>query len=151
LIYYVIIAAIVAADQVVKHMIASGMTPGESVPVIDGILNISYIRNTGAAFSAFSSHTWMLIVITSVLMAVGLVYVTRHRKDRNRMLMTALAVIIGGGAGNLIDRIVNGYVVDFIQVGAWPVFNIADISVCTGCGLLCIYIIFIDGRKHGRR
>ena len=151
MVYYLIIIAIIAADQLVKHIVATSMVLGQSIPVAGGLFNITYIQNSGAAFSFLESHSMLIIVVTSVLIAVGLVYVTRHLHDRKKFFMISLAIIIGGGSGNLIDRIVNGQVTDFIDFKVWPIFNVADICVCVGCILLCIYVIFIDGRNHAKK
>ena len=64
-------------------------------------------------------------------------------------MMTSVALIAGGGIGNLIDRALLGYVVDYLDFRVFPIFNLADICVCTGCGLLILYVLFIDGKQNG--
>ena len=144
MVYYFIIAAAAAADRRLKYLVNSNMTPGESKALLGGLVNITYVRNSGAAFSMLQGHRALLIVIPAVLIAVGLVYVTKHLKNRNRFMMTSLSLVIAGGIGNLIDRVATGYVIDYIDFRIWPVFNLADICVTVGCILLCIYVIFMD-------
>lgn len=144
MIYYFIIAAATVFDRLLKYLVDSNMTPGESKSLLGDLVNITYVRNSGAAFSMLQGHRALLIVIPAVLITVGLVYVTKHMKNRNRFMMISLSLVIAGGIGNLIDRIATGYVIDYIDIGVWPVFNLADICVTVGCVLLCIYVIFMD-------
>ena len=90
----------------------------------------------------------LLIGVPALFILVGLVYIFKHRSDRRRILLIAIALIVGGGIGNLIDRISLGYVVDFFDFRVFPIFNIADIFVTIGCALLCVYVLFIDGKKR---
>ena len=85
-------------------------------------------------------------------MTAGAAALFLMRKKLDKLALTAGALVISGGIGNLIDRICYGYVIDFIDFKIWnPIFNIADIAVCAGCGLLIIYLIYFDGREHGKR
>lgn len=120
------------------------MSPGETKPLLGDFVDLTYVRNNGAAFSILQDHRILLIALPAILIAVGLVYVTRHRKDRSNFMLTSLSLVIAGGLGNLIDRVMTGYVIDFIDFRFWPVFNFADICVTVGCVLLCIYVVFLD-------
>jgi signal peptidase II len=120
------------------------MSPGETKPLLGDFVDLTYVRNNGAAFSILQDHRILLIALPALLIAVGLVYVTRHRKDRSNFMLTSLSLVIAGGLGNLIDRVMTGYVIDFIDFRFWPVFNFADICVTVGCVLLCIYVVFLD-------
>ncbi|HWQ79757.1 MAG TPA: signal peptidase II [Anaerovoracaceae bacterium] len=146
--YFIIIAIIVALDQFTKYLIRANMELDSSIPVADGIFNITYIHNSGAAFSMFQNKTEFLIAIQLVVIAGVLVYLIKRRKKDHWCLLLSLSFIAAGGVGNLIDRASNGYVVDFLDFHVWPVFNVADMSVCIGCGLLVIYMFFIETRKN---
>ena len=149
--YYVIIAAIIGADQAVKYLIRANMEPNESFPVIGNILHITHISNSGAAFSLLQGQTAILIIIPAAFIAAILIYILRSQKSGQPLLLTALSLICGGGAGNLIDRVRLGAVVDFIDFRVFPVFNVADICVCCGCGLLFISMFFIGGKSVVKR
>ena len=146
--YYFIIAAIVALDQAVKVATVHFLAAGESIPVIENIFQLTYVRNSGAAFSILQNHRMLLIFLPVVLVASLLLFLIVKGKKEHAVLKTAVAAIIGGGIGNLIDRIIYGYVVDMFDFRVWPVFNIADIAVCTGCGLLLLYVIFFDKKRE---
>lgn len=147
--YFIIIAAIVALDQLTKYLIRSGLELDSTVPLIDGIFHITYIHNSGAAFSMFQNKTGFLIAIQATVITAVMVYLIKRRRKDHWCLLLSLSLIAAGGIGNLIDRAVNGYVVDFLDFHIWPVFNVADISVCTGCGLLALYMFFIEPRRNG--
>lgn len=145
--YFIIIAAVVALDQLTKYLIRANMELDSSVPVIDGIFHITYIHNSGAAFSMFQGKTEFLIAIQVVVIVAVLAYLIKRRRKDHWCLLLALSLIVAGGLGNLIDRAASGYVVDFLDFRVWPVFNAADISVCTGCGLLALYVLVIEPRR----
>lgn len=149
--YYLIIAAIVVLDQIVKKAVTLSMALQESIPVISGIFHITYIRNTGAAFSLMEGFRSLLILIPVLVILVAAGYIFIKRKTAHPLLLTSLACICGGGLGNVIDRAVFGYVVDYLDFRVFPVFNVADIFVCLGCGLLILYILVIDGKHNGKR
>ncbi|MEE3362102.1 MAG: signal peptidase II [Anaerovoracaceae bacterium] len=144
MIYYLIIITLAAIDRVLKYLVNANIPQGGSKFMLGGFIDITNLRNTGAAFSSFTGHRAALIAVTVFCIAVGLVYITRHRKNRSSFLLTSLSLVIAGGIGNLIDRIVQGYVTDYISVGSFPVFNFADICVVIGCVFMCIYVLFLD-------
>lgn len=151
MVYFLLVIAVAVLDQVVKHLVVSFMSLHQSIPVIDGFFHVTYAQNTGAAFSFLQGQRLLLIGLPALLICVGIVYIYKHRKDKRKVLMISVAFIVGGGIGNLIDRISLGYVVDLFDFRVFPIFNVADIFVTAGCALLCIYILFIDGKKHGSR
>jgi signal peptidase II len=146
--YYVVVTLIACLDQIVKALIINQFDLFERVTVLPGILDITHIRNNGAAYNLFSQMPILLIVMPSLVMFAGLVYIGVAHKKSNRLLMLAITMVIGGGLGNLIDRILKGYVVDYLDIHIIPIFNVADIFICFGCGLLFIFLIFIDGKQH---
>lgn len=145
--YLLLIFGAVCLDQGVKYLVSSGMALGDSVPVIDGIFHITLYHNTGAAFSSFEGQRALLIGLPVVLIIAGLVFLWKCR-DKSRGLLIPAAMIVGGGIGNLIDRIATGYVVDMFDFRVFPIFNVADCFVTVGCILLCVYILFFD--KEGK-
>lgn len=117
--------------------------------IIPGVLSYTYAENTGAAFGMLSSNT-VVLAITSLLLAGSLAFVlVRYHKYLSNITRAALALIIAGGIGNMLGRIFNGFVVDFIQVDFvnFAIFNIADICITFGTILLIMAMIFIEMKK----
>lgn len=148
MIYFVIVAGIILLDQIVKKIVVSNMYLGESIPLLEDFFHITYIHNEGAAFSLWEQQWVLLIAFPAIVMIVGLVCLFIKRKTWDKLYLLSIAMICGGGLGNLIDRITHGYVVDMFDFRVFPVFNIADIFICVGCGLMLIYVIFLE-RKNG--
>ena len=148
-IYPVIVAAVIALDQITKYMVRSGMQPGDSIPVLGDWFRILYVRNTGTAFSMFAGNKWITIVLTSVLIIGCLVYVAREARSGSRPVSIMLTFVIAGGLSNMIDRLTLGYVTDMISCWSFAVFNVADIAVTCGCFLTILYMI-IEMRKEGQ-
>lgn len=130
-------------DQVIKFFIERDLRPVEEIPFIDGFLHWEYVQNTGAAFGSFSDNTLLLSIITGIIIFCGIVAII-IKKINNKFLLVTSVMIISGGLGNLIDRIMRGYVVDFICVEFidFPVFNFADILVTCGAFMLIGYLLF---------
>ena len=131
----------VAADQAVKFLVVNTMSLGESEPLLPPLLQLTRVHNYGAAWSSFSGARWLLIILTAVGMGVLawlLVKVVRHPLGQ-----WSLACILGGGIGNLIDRVRLGYVVDMLDTMFmdFPVFNVADVFVV--CGTICALIYYL--------
>ncbi|MDO4486538.1 MAG: signal peptidase II [Bacillota bacterium] len=148
MIYYLIIVGILIFDRVVKYLVSSGMAVGETIPLIENVFHITYVQNRGAAFSMWEQQWIVLILLPAVVMLAGIVLIFIKRNTWSRFYLISAAFICGGGLGNLIDRITQGYVVDLFDFRVFPVFNIADIFICAGCGLLLLYVVFFE-RKHG--
>ena len=146
--YFIIIALVVAFDQLTKYLIQANMELNSSIPLIDGIFHITYIQNRGAAFSMFQNKTEFLIVMQLIIIAVVLIYLVKKQKTEHGCLLLSISLIAAGGIGNLIDRTMRSYVVDFFDFRVWPIFNVADIAVCVGCGLLILYMFFIEPKRN---
>jgi signal peptidase II len=128
-------------DQITKHAITANFQLGDSKYILP-FFNLVLAHNTGAAFSFLADRSgWQrgfFIVVTIVISSV-LLWMMKNNRD-NRLLCTALALVIGGAIGNLYDRVLHGYVVDFVQWHVagyyWPAFNVADSAICVGAALL---------------
>lgn len=144
---YGIMLLVILIDQAVKAAVRSALQPGESVDAIGSIMSFTYVRNTGAAFSMMSGRTAFLVVLPLIVMILAVWYMEKHKREHWTMYV-ALSFIIGGGLSNMADRLIFGYVTDMFDFHFWPVFNVADIFICTGCGLLIIYIIRFYGRER---
>lgn len=148
--YLLIAAAFVALDQLSKWLVVAYLKPVGSVTLIPNFLRLTYLENRGAAFGSLSDHRWVFMIFSTVAIVGVTVYLLRFAEN-DRLLRWTLALIIGGGAGNMIDRVALGYVVDFIDFcGIWSyIFNVADSCVCVGAGLLVLYCI-LSMRKEMR-
>lgn len=147
--YFLIIIAAVVLDQIIKFAVVDSMALYQTIPVIQDVFHITYIHNTGAAFSMMEGMRGLLVLLPLIMIAGAVVYMFIKRKTGHPLMMASVALIAGGGIGNLIDRMMLGYVVDYLDFRVFPIFNLADICVCTGCGLLILYVLFIDGKQNG--
>ncbi len=144
--------SVVLLDHVTKFLVTSQVSPGSAIPVLGDCLRLVYVRNSGAAFGLFRDSGTPLVFISiaaSILVLLYLFIVPRERVLGRR----ALALILGGALGNMLDRIFrSGEVVDFIDMGIgqrfrWPAYNVADIAVTVGVALLVVEFIWDAGRR----
>ena len=147
MIYILAVVLCVAADQAVKLWTVANLGLYESAPLIPGIMELYYIRNTGGGFSILTGQTWFLAVLTAVLM-LGIAALLVKKVFTHPMAVWPLVLIIGGGIGNLIDRVRLGYVVDMfnLQFMKYPVFNVADILVVCGAILFSVYYLLLHDK-----
>lgn len=138
--FFSISLMVVILDQVSKYMVTTFMEMGESIPS-EGFFRLTYTTNTGGAFSIFANHNFLLSIAAVLGITILIIYL-RYLPIRSTILKAGLALDLGGAIGNLIDRIRVGEVTDFIDVGPWPVFNIADSSVVIGTILIAYYLLF---------
>lgn len=141
LIYIISLPVILGLDIFTKYLATVYFKVSE-IEVIKDILYFTYVENRGAAFGIMQNKQWFFIAATVALIFAMTFYVIK-RKPTNKLLNLSLSFIIGGGIGNLIDRIRLSYVVDFISVRIinYPVFNVADCFIVVGAVLLCIFIL----------
>lgn len=139
-------------DQGSKFLIKSFMDLYESVPVIQGFFDIYYVTNSGGAWSILADHTWILTMVSLIMVVFMFKYMVGNR---DIFVKTSLSLIISGALGNLIDRVWYGKVVDFLAFDIFgydfPTFNVADIMVVCGTIFLCVYIIFFYDKAELRR
>ncbi len=152
MIYLILAALIVIADQAVKYLVVSHIALGETAFSILGLFSVTYVKNEGAAFSMMSGRVSALSVV-SVLFCVGVVAYWIWKKPKNKLLCTSLALMFSGALGNAIDRIFRGFVVDFINAEfiSFPVFNIADTAIVIGAALLVLYEILFDKKEDKKK
>jgi len=149
--WLILTAAVVGIDQITKYLAVRFLQPIDTKPLIFDVLHLTYLENTGAAFGMLKNHRWIFMVTSTVAIIGVLVFMIGwYRKYYHPVLYTALALIAGGGIGNMIDRIALGYVVDFIDFRLihFAVFNGADSFVCVGAGLVVLYVLAIEPLKH---
>lgn len=148
ILWLLLAAFIVLADQILKILVSSNMELFESFTLVPYLFNITYVQNKGAAFSIFSNYTWVLAIISLIFSAVLLIYII-VKKPKHKLLMLSLIMIFAGALGNAIDRIFLGYVIDYIETAFidFPIFNLADISITVGAVLLIVYEMFFDREK----
>lgn len=143
---YLIALAVVVLDQASKFAVISRLPFGSSVPVLDGIVYLTTVRNPGGAFGLFQSWALMLTVVT-IAVCVAIVILVRRKVALPAIVGAALALQLGGAVGNLIDRARFHYVIDFVDLRVWPVFNVADSAITIGIVLLAYYLIFLERRR----
>lgn len=143
MLYFLLAAALVVLDQVVKLLVRHNIPLGGSITLIPGVMDLSYVQNTGAAFSLFQEHTWVLAAV-SLVVAVLLILALIKKIFTRPWGVISLAVVLAGAVGNLIDRVFLGFVTDMFQTTFmnFAVFNVADICVVLGGISLCVYVIF---------
>ena len=138
-------AAVICLDQYTKYYVNLNCESLQSRTLIPEIIDIIYVRNTGAAWGMLKDHTWFLISITAIVMLICITLILKYG-TKNKLLFWAMVFVLSGGIGNLIDRIFRGgRVIDFLHFKFWdsfPVFNIADCAIVIGAGLFIIYFIY---------
>jgi len=141
---YLLAAIAVGLDQTSKLAVTSEVPFGGSARFVG--LRITPVQNTGVAFGLLRGYGSALAAIAAL--GAVLVFLFSRKGARSPLTGAALGLLIGGAAGNLLDRIVRGYVFDFIDVGFWPVFNLADSAITIGVGLLILEFLFLERRRE---
>lgn len=150
LIIFIILISI-CIDQIVKQIVIKNVF-NSSIQIIKGVLNFTYVENTGGAYGIGSNNILIFIIINIIILGILMKFAISKREEIDTISLIAISLIIAGGMGNLIDRVARGYVVDFVDINPvlkYPVFNIADIFVVTGCIVIAIELIYrtIKSRK----
>lgn len=146
LFYGLFVVVSVALDQIVKLLVVDQIPLGMQVKAIPGVFHLTYVQNTGAAFSSFQGMRWVFVGIFVLLTAALLFEYFKKPMPFTTFDRFCLAAIYGGALGNVIDRVWLGYVVDMISLDFmdFPVFNVADCFICCGCTLLLVHLIFFN-------
>ncbi len=145
LLLIILAVSAIALDQLTKYLVRANMEWGQSIPS-EGFIRLTYTTNTGGAFGIFANQTFLLAIAAVLGILVFLVYF-RYIPLENRLLQVGLGLDLGGAIGNLIDRLRFGEVTDFIRIGSWPVFNVADSAIVVGTVLIVYYLVFIAQKK----
>ena len=138
-------ALTLALDQLTKFVVRQTLAWHYSWPA-DGFFRFTHVQNTGSAFGLFQNHNLALLLVSLVGIAV-LAYIYHTQQQPTRLLRASIALMLGGAFGNLVDRIHQGHVTDFIDVGPWPVFNLADSAIVVG--LFVMGWLLITRRESG--
>jgi signal peptidase II len=150
-VFFLTALLVVAADQLSKIWIRSNLAAGESLPET-GLFRLTYVHNTGAVFGLFPDQSFPLAIVALISIVVLLFFALfiyrRFPFLDSRLGKLALGLVLGGTAGNLIDRLRFGYVTDFIDIGIWPAFNIADSAIVVGVILFAYSLLFLTRAKN---
>ena len=143
MLYISLVIILIVVDQVVKYLVRANIPLGGHVLFIPHVLELTYVRNTGAAFSILAAHTWILTVV-SLIVVIAMAAALWKKALRHPLGVVPAVMVLAGGAGNLIDRIVFGYVTDMFSTlfMDFAVFNVADICITVGGVWLVLYVLF---------
>ena len=143
-------AVLVVADQLIKLLVKARLAPIGDISLLDSVLHLTYVENRGMAFGMMQGQKWLLIWVTALVLLVLIAGIMMGKIRKPATLFTT-AVIIGGGVGNLIDRVYRGYVIDYIdfRIINFAVFNFADICVTCGTAVLLV-ILFVEMLREGK-
>lgn len=149
LLFFILSLLLIGIDQLTKYLAASNLD--HSVPIIKNVLHLQYAENTGSAFSMFDNISWFrwVFIVLAVLVCGFIIYLNISRKYYSKLFYISSILIVSGAIGNVIDRLVHGYVVDFIYLKFinFPIFNFADICLTFGVIILFIDLIFFDSKR----
>lgn len=146
---FLLSAALIAIDRVIKSWALSNLAPVGTIPLIPGILKLTYVENYGAAFGILHGKRMLLLLVTGAIIAAAC-WLLLSKRLTHPVAMLCTSLIVAGGTGNLIDRAIYGFVVDYIDINelfSYPMFNFADCCVVTGAVLLAYYALVIDGKQ----
>lgn len=132
---FVLPIAVVILDQFSKYIVVENMALGESIPIIEEVFHLTYILNPGAAFGMFAHNRLFFIAIAVIVIGI-IIWARKEILASPWEVKAGCGLFLGGAIGNLIDRARQGLVIDFFDFRIWPVFNIADIAICIGVGLI---------------
>ena len=141
-----VVLLVIICDILSKYLVVQLLAPLErSVTFIPKVIDFTFVKNKGAAFGMLSNHRWIFMSV-SVIFIFGLIYILKKSEKEHILYKISLAMILGGGISNMIDRIFLGYVVDFIEFTFFDfaVFNIADSAITIGMVCLIVYFVFVD-------
>ncbi|HEY3374338.1 MAG TPA: signal peptidase II [Candidatus Aquicultor sp.] len=142
----IIALVVIVLDQATKVFIRLSMASGDSIPVIPGVLHITYVKNPGAAFGMLPNHQFIFLIVSVLVIMITLSYYWFARPV-DKLSKVSFGLVLGGAFGNLIDRVYLGKVTDFIDFRIWPVFNVADSAIVIGIGLV-ILMLLSSARKE---
>ncbi len=141
---------VLVIDQITKVKAATDLALNGDIKVWEGVLHFTYVENRGAAFGMMQGGKWFFLIVTVAAVAGMVWFLIKERKTMHFLMKFSMCLLLSGAVGNLIDRVALGFVRDMIYVAAinFPVFNVADMAVCVGCGLLILDILFFKGKAY---
>lgn len=140
--FYPLALIAVVIDQVLKAVVRSTMVDGQSIPVIQNVFHLTYLKNFGAGFGLFHTLNLRWIFIALGVLIIAMVIVCHHRVPRKSLPpQLACALILGGAVGNFVDRLLLGHVIDYVDLRIWPSFNFADACLSVGVALLFAWLV----------
>ena len=150
--YALLLAACIAGDQLLKYWVVRHLEIGQSAAFLPGLVRLTRLHNTGAAWGSFSGSTALLTAVTAVLL-VAVAWLVLKKVIRHPLGLCAAMLVLGGGIGNMIDRICRGYVVDRfdLEFMSYPIFNLADCFVVVGVILGAVYYLWFYDKYDGRK
>ncbi len=150
--YALLLAACVAGDQLLKYWVVNHLEIGQSAAFLPGLVRLTRLHNTGAAWGSFSGSTALLTAVTAVLL-IAVAWLVLKKIVRHPLGLCAAMLVLGGGIGNMIDRICRGYVVDMfdLEFMDYPIFNLADCFVVVGVILGAVYYLWFYDKYDGRK
>lgn len=152
LLYYIIALIIVGIDQFTKYLTVTNIPLHETREVIPSLLSFTYHQNTGAAWSILEGQMMFFYIVTLIVVGVIIYYLHAYGKS-DRLFAFSLSLILGGAIGNFIDRLFLQYVVDMIRLEFinFPIFNIADVALSVGVGLMIVYLLLDEWKQHKQK
>ena len=146
------VVAVVTLDRLTKNFFSHLLLYGETIPIIRNVFHFTLVHNTGIAFGLFKNQglVFIIIPVIAVFLLIFNIYYYRQNNDvLSRIYIFAFSLILGGAIGNLYDRIIYGFVIDFIDFRIWPVFNIADSAITIGAVIIAIKCFKLSGKTKG--
>lgn len=147
--FFLVAMGVLALDQLVKYWVLTTMVEGQSIPLIQNIFHLTFVKNYGAAFGILA-HNRSFFIAVGLAVAGLILYFYRQVAEKHQLMTWSLALLLGGAVGNLIDRIRLGYVVDLFDFRVWPVFNVADMAIVGGVMLLGWIIMRMPENESSR-
>ena len=146
-------AVLIFLDQWFKYLAVVHLKDAPSFVILDGVFELAYVTNIGASFGMLGGQRWFFIAITTVVMLFLLLVILNGRYRRQPLLNVSFVLVLAGGIGNLIDRVVNGYVIDYLyfKLIDFPVFNFADCCLVIGAIFMVIFFLFIYDDKSSKK
>ncbi|QOY34394.1 signal peptidase II [Anaerobacillus isosaccharinicus] len=152
--YYILALFVLILDQLTKWIIVTKTTLHQKIPVIENLLYITSHRNKGAAFGILQGQMWLFFIVTVIVVAFVAYYINKHAHE-SKLLGISLGLVLGGAIGNFVDRLFRGEVVDFIDVYIFTydfaIFNVADMALVIGVGVLMLQIFLEEGKTREKK
>lgn len=146
-VFFSTVAAVCAIDQLIKAFVVAYQSPGDSFRIFPGV-RVTHVRNTGAAFGLFAGSGQVVFWVALGVVALALLWFFRSHGTGGSWYYLGIGLIVGGAVGNLLDRVFRGTVVDYVDLGWWPVFNLADVAIVSGV-LSLLLLLVLDFREEG--